>query len=249
MEVESRVLGPRDEMEYQILKVASGTGDLVGSGSLQDGLARVGVSVSEATAGRLLRELDRKGYTEKVSFRGRMLTDAGRQRLHELERERERANFGSELLKVLKARGQGELIEVLIARRAIERETARLAAMNATADEVTELGRSIERHREVANAGGSGSDEDVRFHSLIAAASRNRVLIAASDLIRQDGQLAPMMTFIRKQVKSTVVDDHVRIYEAIAARDPSAAETAMVTHIENLIRDVRKYWSKHERLS
>jgi len=238
--------GSRDDMEYHILKVAAGAGDLVGSGTLQNELAKYGVRISEATAGRLLRDLDKKGYTEKVSFRGRMLTDLGRKRLYDLERERERANFGSELLRVLKVRGQRDLIEVLIARRAIERETARLAATNATSDEIAELGRIVERHRQVACGGGSGSDEDVRFHQLIASASRNRVLIAASDLIRQDGQLASIMTFIRKQVKSTVVDDHVRILEAIAARDPSSAESAMVSHIENLIRDVKRYWSKHE---
>ncbi len=240
------MLGPKEELEYHTLKVAAGAGDLIGSGTLQEGLAKYGVRVSEATAGRLLRDLDGKGYTEKISFRGRTLTEAGRERLRVLERERERANFGSELLKALNARGKREIIEVLTARRGIERETARLAATNATTEEVQELGRIMEHHREVARSGGSGSDEDVRFHQLIASASRNRVLIAATDLIRQDGQLAPIMTFIRKQVKSTVVDDHIRIYRAIAARDPAAAEAAMVVHIENLIRDVEKYWSKHE---
>ncbi|NPV70932.1 MAG: FCD domain-containing protein [Firmicutes bacterium] len=239
------MLGPKEELEYNILRVASAAGDLIGSGTLCHGLDQYGMRISEATAGRLLRNLDKKGYTERVSFKGRRLTDLGRNRLQELAGERERASFGSELLKVLKARGKQELIDILIARRAIERETARLAAQNANAAEVAELGDIIRRHREVVKSGGSGSDEDVRFHQLISSASRNKVLMAAADLIRQDGQLAPMLTVIRKSVHSTVVDDHIRIYEAIRAGDPAAAESAMVTHIENLIRDVRKYWSKY----
>ncbi|MCR4398753.1 MAG: FCD domain-containing protein [Firmicutes bacterium] len=241
------MLNQREETEYRALKVLSVSRDSLGSGTLRDDLVKYGTRISEATAGRLLRELDGRGYTEKVSFRGRRLTERGRARLMELERERERANFGSELLRTLRAKGKSELIEVLVARRAIERETARLAAMNATEREIAEMESIIARHRRATESGGSGSDEDVKFHHLIAAAARNRVLMAASSLVRQDGQLAPILTYIRRQVKSRVVDDHVKIYEAIASRDPAAAEAAMVEHMENLIRDVERYWMEHER--
>ena len=62
------------------------------------------------------------------------------------------------------------------------------------------------------------------------------------DLIRQHGQLSPMLEYIRKEVKSTVLLDHKNIYKAIASRKPELAEKAMIIHIENLERDVKKYW-------
>jgi len=236
------VLGPRDELEYNALKVAQSSGDLVGSGALSEGLRRMGIEISEATAGRLLRDFDARGLTERVGFRGRRLTALGQARLDELEREQQRRLYGNEFMNVLRAHGQAELIDILVARRAIERETARLAAIHATDEEIRELGRLIESHRNAVHQGGIGAQEDVMFHRLIALASRNRVLLAATDLIRQDSQLSPVLTYIRQQVKSSVAEDHIKIYEAIAARDPERAEKAMVCHMENLIRDVRMYW-------
>jgi GntR family L-lactate dehydrogenase operon transcriptional regulator len=72
----------------------------------------------------------------------------------------------------------------------------------------------------------------------------NKVLMAAMDLIRQDGQMAPIFEYIRKHVKSTVVADHRKILYAIASKMPDRAEIAMIEHIDNIIDDVEKYWSE-----
>jgi GntR family L-lactate dehydrogenase operon transcriptional regulator len=70
------------------------------------------------------------------------------------------------------------------------------------------------------------------------------VLEAAMNLIRQDAQLTPVLEYIRKEVYSIVSLDHANIAKAIELRDADMAEMAMIAHIENLIRDVKRYWSK-----
>lgn len=241
------MLAPEEEQLYRVLKVISQAGGAAGSGSLASALRAAGVRVSEATAGRILRELDERGYTEKFGFRGRVLTELGRRYLRELEAKRERAGYSAQLLQALQARDKDELIEVLVARRAIERETARLAALNATEAEIEELRRCIQVHQEHFERGVVDAEDDLKFHRLISEASRNRVLIAASRLVRQDGQMAPVLEFIRRNVGSGVVHDHRKIFNAIEARDPAAAEEAMVLHIENVIKDVERYWELHQK--
>lgn len=233
----------RDEIEYKILKIIDSADDPIGSGTISEQLQLMGANVSEATAGRILRELDNKGYSERRAYRGRLLTPLGRMRLQELERERERSFLGKEFLEVLKVGGKEELLEVLVARRAIERESARLAAIHATNQEIEVMEKIIERHKQHFRDPG-GAENDVQFHKMVVKAARNRVLEAATELIRQDAQLSPIFAYIRNSVHSTMVEDHQKILDAIKKHSPQEADEAMVRHIENLMRDVERYWEE-----
>jgi len=201
-----------------------------------------GFDVSEATIGRMLRQMDIKGYTEKIGFKGRNLTPLGKKKLEELERENTINHYGKELLNVIRVTGKQELLDALIARKAIESQLAKLAAMYITDEEISQMKKVIERQEIHVDEGISIAEDDVEFHKIIAKAARNRILDAAMDLIRQHGQLSPMLEYIRKEVKSSVLLDHENIYKAIAARKPELAEEAMVRHIEKLENDVKKYW-------
>ena len=238
-----KLLSAKKEQEFLILSILAEAGEPVGSGAISDGLRATGAGISEATAGRILRELDNQGLTQRDGFRGRSLTEAGYKRFEELRSDRDRANSGQEFISLLKVRRCEELVDILVARRAIERETARLAAIHARDAELDYLEQIVSEHKKHAQHGVAAED-DVNFHRLVARMSGNKVLQAAVDLIRQDGQLAPVLEYIRKQVKSKISVDHSRIVEALRRRDAAAAEKAMVDHIENLIRDVRKYWSR-----
>jgi GntR family L-lactate dehydrogenase operon transcriptional regulator len=231
------------ELEYTVMDIISRAAEPVGSSALARELERVGHNVSEATAGRLLRNLDERGLTERFGFRGRRLTPLGHARREELMVTLEQISYGNELLNALKSTDRKELVDVLITRRAVEGESARLAAVHASPAEIQQMLSLIEHHRQTASRGLASSD-DVEFHRLVALASRNRVLLAVLDLIRRDGLQAPVLEFIRKEVGSRVVSDHTTVYQAIAARDPEGAKTAMIQHIDNVIRDVERYWAK-----
>jgi GntR family transcriptional repressor for pyruvate dehydrogenase complex len=235
----------KDRQEYLTLLIINQSESPVGSGHLSRELKNYGWDVSEATAGRILARYDAMNYTCKMGFQGRILSPAGYSRLKELEEKKQRADQGEEFFKILESRTPEELIDILIARRAIEREIARLAAINATEDHIRELW-SIQRLQKerVAHWKGGAAEQDIAFHRVLAKAAGNKVLEGAMELIRQDAQLTPVLEYIRKEVHSVVSLDHAGIVSAIESHDPDAAEKAMVRHIENLIRDVKKYWHK-----
>jgi len=232
----------KQRLMYVILKIIANSQIPVGSGFICDNLNMQGFNISEATTGRILRELDIKGYTEKIGFKGRNLTPSGQKKLKELEHEHRINHYGNELVNAIKVTGKHELLDILIARKAIESQLAKLAAQFITAKEIQEMEEIISEQQEHVDKGISIADDDIRFHKAIAKAAKNRVLDAAMDLIRQHGQISPILEYIRKEVRSTVLLDHKNIFEAIISKNADMAEKAMIRHIENLAKDVKRYW-------
>jgi len=236
------VINDKERLERDILALIRDFVKPVGCGAIAAKLQGKEHHISEATVGRILREMDVAGYTEKSGFQGRALSPKGLKRLEELENKKRRSKWETELIQSIQGHTKEQLLEVLIARRAIESELAYLAAQNATDQEIQHLREIVERQRVVLADGRGAAEEDVNFHATIAAMSRNRVLEAAIALIRQDTQLSPVLEFIRLQVHSFVLVDHQAVLEHILNRKSDQAKTAMIEHMNNLIRDVEKYW-------
>ncbi len=232
------------EKEYFVLEIIDGFNEPVGSGTISTELKRKVGEISEATVGRLLRRLDERGWTEKEGFRGRVLTEEGKVALEKLREENKRKDDTTRFLELTRVEEKEELINILIARRAIEREIARLAAEKATEKDVEGLTEIIERNLGKIKASKPGADEDVAFHKFLAEIADNKFLEVALDLIRQEGQLSPILEYVRQRVGSAIVADHKMVLDAIARGDAEGAERAMVDHIEGIIADVDKYWTK-----
>lgn len=233
------------ELEYLALKAIADSPEPLGSWGLRDGLAQAGVKVSEATAGRILREMDKRGLTERQGFRGRVLTAQGQARLGKLAQERRAFHNQRAFLQALRAHNREQLLEILEARRAIESEVARLAALRATAGLLEQLAQLVNQHQAQVAAHLTGWQEDASFHRLLAQGAGNRLLLAASELVREEGQLSPVLEYIRGRVGSVMVADHRAILEKVVARDPEGAQQAMARHIDNVIRDVVRFWEEH----
>lgn len=241
------MLSDREKLEYDVLTIIRDANGPMGCGSLAVKLQSMGHSVSEATVGRILRDLDFAGFTEKAGFRGRKLSMDGQGRLAVLENKDRRLKWGEELMAAVQGHTKEQLLEVLVARRVIESELAYLAAKNATKQELTSLKNVLGRQRHMLECGDGAAAEDVDFHNIIAVMARNRVLAAAVALIRQDTQLSPVLEHIRLQVHSLVYVDHQKIVENIVEGKADEAKEAMVEHINNLIHDVERYWEALER--
>lgn len=232
------------ELEYLALKAVAEAPEPLGSWSLRDGLVQAGIRLSEATAGRILREMDRRGFTARQGFRGRVLTPRGQDRLEALQRERRTSLNQHAFLQALRAHNREQLLEILEARRAIESEVARLAALRATPALLEQMAGAVNRHQTQVSARLTGWQEDASFHRLLAQAAGNRVLLAASELVREEGQLSPVLEYIRGRVGSVMVTDHRTILEKVMAHDPEGAQQAMAGHIDNIIRDVLRFWEE-----
>jgi len=122
----------------------------------------------------------------------------------------------------------GELFE---ARRVLEPAIAALAASRATPDEVQEMERILESQAREVAAGRTGLAEDAAFHTAIGAAARNhaitRIVHAIMDLLTQSREES--LNTPGRPTRSH--QDHRRILQAIAKRNPSAARQAMLDHL------------------
>jgi len=215
-----------------------------GAGAVRRRLLECGHTQAEATVGRLLRDLDDRGWTERRGNQGRVLTPEGREHRAELEQEQRRSESAREFLDTLVIEDKSQILDLLVARRAVEREVARLAAIHADAQDVADLRRSVQQQEGFAQSGRSVADEDTAFHSILARAAKNRVLMAAMDLFRANAQYALELEQIRRRMGRLTNTDHRKILEAVEQRDPDMAELAMRRHIDNVLADCERYWTE-----
>ena len=113
----------------------------------------------------------------------------------------------------------------------LEPAIAALAASRATPDEVQEMERILEdQAREIA-AVRTGLAQDAAFHAAIGTAAHNRaitrVVHAIMDLLAQSREES--INTPGRAARSH--QDHRRIVQAIARRDSSAAQQAMLDHV------------------
>jgi len=139
------------------------------------------------------------------------------------------------------------LLEILVARRAIEREMAALAAAARNKTDITSLRDILDRQNNLLANGKPMASTDPEFHEEVARISGNKVLQSAVKIIRRSGEGASFFEYIRTKVGSPVGTDHEAVFDAIAAGDPEVAAAAMTRHIDNIIRDVRAYWKDRMR--
>lgn len=236
-------MSDRKETVMRILQIIANADEPLGSGTISQELHLYDTDISEATVGRVLRDMDLENLTERVGYRGRLLTEKGLAYLRELQEEQQRHLYGHEFIRLTRVQDKEQLLNILVARKAIEKMTVRLAAMNATEEELKKLRQLVQINKKRPEAVHiTVAEHDVQFHKIVARASRNPVLESALDVIRQDGQLSPIMEYIRSQVGSTMFSDHFRILRCIEEHYPDMAEKAMDDHLDNLIADVNKYW-------
>ena len=231
----------RAEMEYLTpCDLQAGPGP-VGSGRICATLAAAGIRISEATAARLLRSLDRQGYTQPLGVKGRVLTDRGRQRLAELEQAHRCSQLHHSLIDATRVETIEDILDLLGTRRAVESETARLAALRATAEELVAIEQAARAHLAAIQAGENVAPGNCAFHLLIARASKSRALLAVAELLFQNEQLQAVQAHIQRAIGAVAPDVHLPLLQSLKDRQPERAADAMRVHIDSLIRVVQDY--------
>jgi GntR family L-lactate dehydrogenase operon transcriptional regulator len=196
-----------------------------------------GRRLSESTVNRLLRRLDEQGLTRSLDGHGRVASDAGALMAARAHAEQTwHAEMGSLELRTLQ-----DARDLLIVRRGVEREIARAVAGSITPDGIEAL-RTVLREYELAiNAEKTRRDASINFHKALASLVDNTMLHAVALVIfdpRFDTleQVLDVVTASRGTTHDSP-REHEELMAAIAAGDPDAAEAAMVSHIDRLIRD------------
>jgi GntR family transcriptional repressor for pyruvate dehydrogenase complex len=137
------------------------------------------------------------------------------------------------------------MFELLEARRAFEGETAALAASRITDEEIEELRRLVtEMRKKNASDIEESEDADMRFHLVIATATRNPAILQTIESYWQARRFSPQTQYFLKKVRllgvAPNIFEHSEILAALEQRDPVAARTAMRGHLTAVIQAVMK---------
>ncbi|MEK9723053.1 MAG: GntR family transcriptional regulator [Rhodospirillaceae bacterium] len=125
---------------------------------------------------------------------------------------------------------QQQLIELYAMRRVLEGTAAALAAQHAAESQIATL-RDIMVQADTAETAEARAELNRLFHQNIYAAAHNRYLLQALNALRDSMALLPSTTYALEGRHATAQGEHAALIEAIASRDPTAAEAAARHHI------------------
>ena len=223
--------------EYLLLMSLSGTSGPVGSWVLKMELEEAGLEVSIATIGRILKGLDGKKYSQLIENQGRILTEEGRSYIKRIFNDVERMRLQQSLMNASIPNDYKELLDLVHARKTIESETVRLAALRATDEQIKSLYHAIEMHGEDVTGNKDPTHVACEFHDRVAQASQNRFLIAALDILlfeelKLESKIGDLIT---REKGAEYGQHHQLIADAIKNRDSEAAVDYMNSHMEAII--------------
>jgi DNA-binding FadR family transcriptional regulator len=129
------------------------------------------------------------------------------------------------------------LVSLFELRKLVEPEAAALAAQRRTLEQLNRMGAALEimARETLHTARGRAADQD--FHAILLAASANPFLVSLSSSVTAAVAWSTMFKERTQRLRRDAVPDHIKIYEAIAARDPRAARAAMAELIDLAFSD------------
>jgi len=153
-----------------------------------------------------------------------------------VERERHR---GARVRRV----SEIEAVEILEARAALEGLAARHAAINADEASVAELRAIIAEMRDLRERGDllAVSNTNARLHGRILEISGHETAERLSRTLSSQLVRFQYRTVLLPGRPERSYAEHTEIVEAIAARDPDAAERAMRSHLSHVAEALRSH--------
>lgn len=235
-------LGPS---EIAVLHLLQEDAAATGARVLMRALEPRGIFLSQASISRLLRRLDELGLTSPIDRKGRVLTPKGRALVEDLARREARATELSEALDITHVE---QLLDLLRARRGLEREIVLAAVERATDADIDALERAWVQHTEMVNESEYRGAVANEFHKLLVKATHSSLFETVSEVILYDAlsALDPLL-FLITSWNGTVrdaPDEHRMLVDALRARDGSRAEQILDKHLSRLITEVEDFREK-----
>lgn len=136
------------------------------------------------------------------------------------------------------------ILEILEVRKGLEVEAAGLAAMNASEQQIDDIGKIIDEMEIEANKNNLGDLSDWKFHFAIAKASGNSLMVSImnmiSDVMQKTIRSNRERLFKREGNQDILVKQHKSIYEAIKARDSELARKNMYGHLSYAEEEMKR---------
>ncbi|MGW0805114.1 FCD domain-containing protein [Nonomuraea sp. NPDC002799] len=228
--------------EEQLLDVVMRAQGPVGARLAGRQLGETGLKVSEATISRMFKRLDDFGLTTPSGQKGRTLTDRGLQLAKGLSARQSRDEAFTRALDI---RSVEQLLDLLYARRGVERELAGRAAGKATPEDLAELEAILRSHEHHLVDGRDARPVAMDFHRAIARIAGSDLLQVLASVVLSDS-LVPLEKVLDvitggHGTLGRSAPEHEEILAALRRRDSRAAEEAMAGHLTRLIDEVAEF--------
>ena len=232
----TRIDADKDVRAYQIVgnslleRIRNGEFRAVGKLPPERELAEI-YSVGRAVIRDALVMLEVKGLIQSRQGSGIYIT----RRAYEIEPADTSEVLQNQPWDNLPAAGPYELLQ---ARQWLESHMARLAATNATDEDLLVIEQAYEDHRK-AHFGEPKESLDMIFHLSIARATQNPEIVGLVNQLWLRRENNPIwknfyVPAAEMQLRDRWVHDHDRLVNAMRRRDGDAAYVAMWQHIENV---------------
>lgn len=176
--------------------------------------------VSRSVIREAIAQLRNEGFVETRQGVGAFVTDP-----------RQRLSIRIERSKLNDPENFRDLFQLRIP---LEIEAAGLAALHRTPAQLEKLGAALKGMREAPDWKKEGIAADLDFHRTLAEATQNEYFLMFLGFIAERISFAINIAFSRAvfgEILEITISEHVPIYEAVAARDASAAKEAMRRHL------------------
>lgn len=133
-------------------------------------------------------------------------------------------------------------------RRVVEPAAVRMAAERATAQEIAEIEAAFEGMCLAVEEGGDYVKYDLRFHQGLLRACRNRMIVQMSQALGALLRTSFEISTTRKDGPRNSLPLHRAVLDAVIARNPGAAETAILILIDGANQDIEEVLANRANL-
>ena len=184
------------------------------------------LGVSRGTVREAVRVLEHAGVIDVRTGAGTFVT------AHAL-------TSASQLRARAAAIGEVSPLDLVAARLALEPTCSAAAAARHHRDDLAAMEQNLAAHAAIAHVGEDSAAVDLEFHTLIATASGNPVLVDMMGLLApamRAGLWTQLKHGLHERAGSVAgyVAEHRAVFDAISSGDPAGARDAMVAHLESV---------------
>jgi len=196
------------------------------------------LGIPPASAGRMLAALEEKGYLEKISNKGRVVTEKGK-RFLEIEKEKtEKMGIAEKLISSSAYFNKDELLQILQTRYLLETYTAAKCAELAGEQDIENLKIIQMEYYYAILHGESGSEQDLKFHLMIAQIAGNKFIYDVLKLLLTSNNAYSSFSKVTFEIRKYYQNDHDALLDAIIHKDSERAEEEIRKHLCRVIQNV-----------
>jgi DNA-binding FadR family transcriptional regulator len=142
---------------------------------------------------------------------------------------------------------QALLVNLFELRKMIEPEVAALAAERRSLKQLNEMGQALEVMARETLRSQQGRDADEAFHAKLIEACGNPFLTSLSGSVTTTVIWSTIFKHRIEGLKRDSMPEHLKVYEAVAARDSAGARAAMVELIDLALADTTQAMAPRRR--